>query len=294
MKILKYLIKPLELIMFLCMLAALVYFRSIIFHSNVNQYIDKALAYSEERLEIEIPSYINNDVELKTVVQAECEAVEVDVDVDVVKNDEIVESEVVVAEVKESDAVNELHSPDEGAKSEVELVLINTLSEAVNMINKKVDALFDMNKSAAVVEPVLDSNNDAVRSSLSGQEGGGSAYPKRMTAATVADVPPIDTKQVLYTARKLFWNGNLQASEKLYLELANFDDSDPDVYGELGNVYYAQGKWKQAGKAYYEVAVHLLEQKNNDQTSNRVGYLLRVIQGLDKESADKLKNKISG
>ena len=285
MKILKYLIKPLELMVFLCMLAALVYFRSIIFHSNVNQYIDKALVYAEKQFEIEIPSHVNKEVELKAVVQAECESAEVNI----VKNDEVIESAEVVAELKESDAVDQLHLSDEGVKSEDELVLIDTLSEAVNVISEKVDALFDMNKSDVVAEPVLESN-DMLSSVMDKKDRDLNSVKEN----AVIDAPPVDTKQVLYAARKLFWNGNVQDSEKLYLELADLGGGDPDVYGELGNVYYTQGKWKQAGEAYYEAAVRLLEQKSNEQVVNRVSYLLRVIQGLDTESAEKLKNKISG
>ncbi|MCK5001535.1 MAG: hypothetical protein KAS57_00815 [Gammaproteobacteria bacterium] len=289
MKILKYLIKPLELIVFLCMLAALVYFRSIIFHSNVNQYIDQALVYAEEQFEIEIPSHVNNDIELKNVVQAECESIEVDV----VKNDELIDSKEVVAQVKGNDAAAELNSTDEEVKSEGEQALIETLSEAVNMINQKVDTLFDMNKSAPVAEPVLQ-RNDEISSALPVQKDSNLTDSKEIAVVSVEDASAVDTKQVIEDARKLFWNGNIQGSEKLYLELASIDAGDPDVYGELGNVYYTQGKWKLAGEAYYEAAIRLLAQKNNDQVSNRIDYLLRVIQGLDTESAEKLKNKISG
>ena len=291
MTIIKYLIKPLELVLFLGVLAALVYFRSIIFHSNVNQYIDTALVSAEEMLEIEIPSHVNNDVELKPVAQVECETVEVDV----VKSDDFSETEILVADDEKKDAVDELSLSDEGIEPEGEQVLINTLSDAVSVISEKVDSLFDMNKSEPIADSGLEGESTKPLIPSANKKDSNLTYPEDdAVQVPVAESPSVDTKQVLHTARKLFWNGNVQGSEKLYLELINLDKNDPDAYGELGNVYYTQGKWKQAGEAYYEAAIRLLEQNNNGQAIDRVSYLLMVIQGLDAESADKLKNKIAG
>ena len=285
--------------LFLGVLAALVYFRSIIFHSNVNQYIDTALVSAEEMLEIEIPSHVNNDVELKPVAQAECETIEVDV----VESGDFSEREMLVADDEKKDAVDELSLSDEGIEPEGEQVLINTLSDAVSAISEKVDSLFDMNKSEPIADSGLEGESTKPLIPLANKKDSNLTYPEDdavqvqvqvQVQVPVAESPSVDTKQVLHTARKLFWNGNVQGSEKLYLELTNLDKNDPDAYGELGNVYYTQGKWKQAGEAYYEAAIRLLEQNNNGQAIDRVSYLLRVIQGLDTESADKLKNKIAG
>ncbi|MDH5387131.1 MAG: tetratricopeptide repeat protein [Gammaproteobacteria bacterium] len=289
MKILKYLIKPLELMVVLCLLAALVYFRSIIFHSNVNQYIDMGLASAEEQFEIKIPSHINSDVELKTVVQSECESV------DVVKSEENFDRKIVTINDKEQDVADELPLPDKVVKSGDEKILIETISDAVSTISEKMDSLFNSNKPEPAAEPVLKDGNTEVILPLAEKNNADSTYAKdTVVQLAVAESPSVDTKQVLYTARKLFWSGNVQGSERLYMELVNLDKGDPDTYGELGNVYYTQGKWKQAGQAYYEAAIRLLEQNKSDQAIDRVSYLLRVIQGLDMESADKLKNKISG
>lgn len=278
MKILKYFIKPLELLAIFCLLAALIYFRSNIFHSNVNQYIDKALVYVEEQFEIEIPSHVNEDIALNPVVEAECEQTQVEV----VSNDEVIEN----------NEVEKLASPEKDTESEGQLALIETLSDAINAINGKVDTLFDMNKSEPVVETVLGSNDSKSSSEVEKQSNVASSEVVTEIPAPISST--VDTRQVLYDARKLFWNRNLQGSEKLYLEAVSTDNVGPDAYGELGNVYYAQGKWKQAGEAYYEAAVRLLAQENSDQVNDRVHYLLRVIQGLDVTSAEKLKNKISG
>ena len=282
MKIFKYLIRPLEWVVLLGMLAALIYFRSIIFHSNVNQYIDMALVYAGEKLEIEIPAHVNNDIELTAVAQVECEPTEVYE----VKNNELAGGEKVLAVDNKELVADEPDLTSVAVKSGDDKVLIETLSSAVSAISEKVDELFNETKTKAepAAELVLDEKKtEVVASSVDKKE-----------AAAVAESPSVDTEQVLNTARKLFWSGNAQASETLYLQLINLDSSDPNAYGELGNVYYTQGKWKQAGGAYYEAAVRLLGQKNNDQVANQVSYLLRVIQGLDTESAEKLRKKIAG
>ena len=90
-------------------------------------------------------------------------------------------------------------------------------------------------------------------------------------------------------ARLAYLQGDIENSISLYQQLGEQSPDNPDAFGELGNVYYSLGKWKQAGAAYYTAASLLLEQGNNQQ----VNYLYRVIQGLDQESADKLKQKLT-
>lgn len=91
-------------------------------------------------------------------------------------------------------------------------------------------------------------------------------------------------RELLIYARNAFNHGNLAQSEKFYLELTQLDYDTADIFGELGNVYYAQGKWDKAGQAYYEAAVRLIAEGKREQVS----YLHRVIEGLNTEQAEKL------
>ena len=91
-------------------------------------------------------------------------------------------------------------------------------------------------------------------------------------------------RELLIYARNAFNHGNLPLSEKFYLELTQLDNDTADIFGELGNVYYAQGKWDKAGQAYYEAAVRLIAEGKREQVS----YLHRVIEGLNTEQAEKL------
>ncbi|MCK4865461.1 MAG: hypothetical protein KAT06_08510 [Gammaproteobacteria bacterium] len=100
----------------------------------------------------------------------------------------------------------------------------------------------------------------------------------------VKDSDMSSERDLLADARKAFNLGEISISEKLYLELTRLEQDNPDAFGELGNVYYSQGKWDKAGQAYYEAAVRLIAEGNY----NQVAYLQRVINGLDREHAEKL------
>ncbi len=97
-------------------------------------------------------------------------------------------------------------------------------------------------------------------------------------------------RDLLISARNAFNQGAMIESEKFYLELTQLDQDNPDAFGELGNVYYSQGKWDEAGQAYYEAAVRLISAGNH----NQVVYLQRVINGLNTEHAEKLAQLMMG
>ena len=102
--------------------------------------------------------------------------------------------------------------------------------------------------------------------------------------AIVKDSDTSSERDLLISARNAFNQGEMIESEKLYIELTKLDNDDPNNFGELGNVYYSQGKWDEAGQAYYEAAVRLITERNY----NQVAYLQRVISGLNTEHAEKL------
>jgi len=269
MKILKFLMKPIEILVLLSLIAALIYFRSIIFHSNVNQYIDAAISYTEEQFDVSIPSHVVVIVEADAVVQVDCVSPE-------------------VIDVAEAESSSDSAQTDEDTLLTQANNLVDGISEAVSVINEKADEFFDTGNTDSAVDQAIENADKSDELVDSVEEVAEPAQP--VPAPTSI---PVDAKEILFMARQSFWRGNTHDSEALYLDLINLDDNDPDAYGELGNVYYTQGKWKQAGEAYYEAAVRLLAAKD-DKTNERVSYLLRVIQGLDSESAEKLKNKIAG
>lgn len=94
--------------------------------------------------------------------------------------------------------------------------------------------------------------------------------------------------ELLQQARQAYWARNFDAAVTAYQKLLEADPENPDLYGELGNVYYSMGEWQKAGQAYYEAAQRLLARGQTQQ----LGYLLHVIEGLDRELADKLRKQI--
>lgn len=322
MKILKYMIKPVFYTTLLCVILATLYFRSIIFHGNVNGYLDSADAYLEKQFKMDIPQYIVKTITVTPVVdEIECvqnnqtlaktnnEITPAVTEQSIVEPDQAiveVEQEVVIVKDKTQLLIDDIPKQQEESSVTVDLVkyeesldLIKLLNETVGSLNKKVDALIENVSSSKDVaiqnelkQPIVIESNASVQKMKDATLPVDSNEKANDTDTDMAsnNEPDNDVRQILTKARKMFWNGNAQGSEKLYLDLMAISNDDPDVYGELGNVYYAQGKWKLAGEAYYEAAVRLLDLNKTSQ----VGFLLRIIQGLDTVSADKLRQKMSG
>lgn len=104
-----------------------------------------------------------------------------------------------------------------------------------------------------------------------------------------SDAAVADYKHMLQTARALFQRKKYKESISKYKELIELESHEADFYGELGNVYYGAGNWNMAGASYYEAAIRLMDKGDFSQVS----YLQRVLQGLDKDRAYKLAQKIS-
>jgi len=104
----------------------------------------------------------------------------------------------------------------------------------------------------------------------------------------VKDSDASSERDILISARNAFNQGEINKSEILYIELTQLEQDNPDAFGELGNVYYSQGKWEQAGQAYYDAADRLMADGNYEQ----VTYLQQVIKGLSPEYAEKLSQRM--
>jgi len=120
--------------------------------------------------------------------------------------------------------------------------------------------------------------------------------PPYSTAEGVAHKEPqskdtdilFDTRQELRHARELYWKNQFEEAESAYLKLAEHAPQNPDVFGELGNVYYSQGKWKRAAYTYNKAVLLLVDLKQ----IKRADHLLRFIQSIDAEAAAELRQKI--
>ena len=125
----------------------------------------------------------------------------------------------------------------------------DVVASAEQMINdvKKIDA--------DITTDTVDSTSDTIDSVASKETEDVDIEKNDSVAEKI-----IDNEQLRQAARQAFWNKNLDAAVLNYMALLETDAAgDADIHGELGNVYYAAGRWQEAGSAYYEAAVRLLD-----------------------------------
>jgi tetratricopeptide repeat protein len=114
--------------------------------------------------------------------------------------------------------------------------------------------------------------------------GGASAgQPPRSPSAGVKPY------ELLAAAREAFWLHNYDDAEKNYHALIELEPQDPDAYGELGNMFFSQGRWEEAAAAYYEAGVRLVKEGRPEPARE----LVNVIRGLNGKQADDLEKLLS-
>jgi tetratricopeptide (TPR) repeat protein len=97
-----------------------------------------------------------------------------------------------------------------------------------------------------------------------------------------------DIKASWITARKSFYRRDYVLSEQKYKDIIDNTKDNYDAYGELGNVYFNQGKRDQAATAYYEAAAILARKGKTRRARSLVG----LLRSLDKSKADELQKLI--
>ena len=89
-------------------------------------------------------------------------------------------------------------------------------------------------------------------------------------------------------ARKSFYQRNYRLSEQSYQSVIDRTEGNFDAYGELGNVYFNQGKKQQAATAYFEAAAILIRKGQIDRARSLMG----LLNLLDKDKAIELQELI--
>jgi Tetratricopeptide repeat len=106
------------------------------------------------------------------------------------------------------------------------------------------------------------------------------------TRGSTTEVKPYE---LLAAAREAFWMHNYDDAEKNYRTLTELEPQNPDGYGELGNMYFSQGRWEEAAAAYYEAGTRLISEGRLDSARE----LVSVIRGLNGQQADELDKLIT-
>lgn len=113
------------------------------------------------------------------------------------------------------------------------------------------------------------------------------SQPSNDDAAITA--PAVEATASLDSARAAFWAQDFTQAEKIYQQLASADPAAADPLGELGNLYYTQGRWTDAADAYAGAVTRLAAVGDMP----RARHLLRVLDGLDPERAQAVWESIS-
>lgn len=95
--------------------------------------------------------------------------------------------------------------------------------------------------------------------------------------------------QLLAAAREAYWMHDYAQAESYYLRLAEQEPDNSDSYGELGNMYFTQGKWNQAADAYFKAGKRLVDGGYIQEAQT----LVNVIRGLNGSQAKELEKLIA-
>ncbi len=115
------------------------------------------------------------------------------------------------------------------------------------------------------------------------------AAAEAATAPIAPVAPSTAVSAALSAAREAFWQQDFEAAETFYREAAVADANNADALGELGNIYYAQGRWSDAAEAYAGAVERLLESGEQQ----RAGYLMTVLDGLDPARAQAVRTSVT-
>jgi len=249
--------KIIWLVIYLLPLLALIYYRAFLFTADFNQPVDNALQSASDKAGFTIPSYqLGYDEQslYEKYISQSGTAQSPGVKPDQLQHEH---NEI----VNHDDVGMQYQGYTYDAAEATDQSNISTSPEAGDEMEK-------------IITAVKDTVSETLEALMQDNEQG-----------TADNASILSAKELLFKARLAYWNGDLKTAESAYIQLTEVVDNDPNAYGELGNLYYMQAKWKLASDAYYHAALKL---KNNDNLY-QAQHLLRIIRGLDSETADKLQ-----
>ena len=208
--------------------------------------------------------------------QPESEAVAAPV-TEIVTESEIVTEQIepplagTVPSMPAAEAVTDPQPESVAAEAEAPAIVAVTESEIVTEQFEAPSS--DMATSRPAAEPVIDPQPESVAAA----------------ATLLENTAGKSTYELLAAAREAYWLHDYDGAENHYRLLLQLEPDNPDWYGELGNLYFAQGQWQQASAVYYEAGVRLL----NDGKMQQARQMVDVIRGLNGVEADDLEKQVN-
>jgi tetratricopeptide (TPR) repeat protein len=114
--------------------------------------------------------------------------------------------------------------------------------------------------------------------------------PPQVEVAKPAVRETSSTYRLLAAAREAYWLRDYATAEQNYQAMIEQDPDNPDGYGELGNMYFSQGKWDLAAGSYFEAGKRLADEGLLDEA----GQLVDVLKGIQGPQAGELERYIAG
>jgi len=207
---------------------------------------------------------------------------------------------VTIAEAPDAEPVAEISAPAvEPQVSEVPEQSVSTYAPEVVVAEPEqpVEAITEQTAEAteapveqaevAVSAPVQAEVEDPEVAPASAQASG------TATTSETADTHTLAASQqdLLIQAREAFWRRDVAKAEELYSKLAEAQPGNPDLWGELGNLYFSQNKIKEASDAYYKAAEILIEEGHIRQVENLIGIIGNVDQEKARELFERMQSK---
>ncbi|VAW67321.1 hypothetical protein MNBD_GAMMA10-2651, partial [hydrothermal vent metagenome] len=248
---------------------SIIYYRYFLFSPEFNQPVDALMGDISEKIDIEIPLYqVPEDAMQADRVAFSHHANDVPA---AISEEHYAEEKKPVNEVDEPNVEQEMaesQTPEGGgvAMPGAEIVDSGIVDSGMADSEMSDSGVTDSQLSLSdIVSAVKDTVNETLDVFRKERE-------QQSEQLTTDKASALSTSELLFKARLAYWNRDLKSAESTYIKLTEMVD-DPNAYGELGNLYYMQSKWKKAGDAYYHAALKLKEIKQLDQAY----HLLRII-----------------
>ncbi len=90
-------------------------------------------------------------------------------------------------------------------------------------------------------------------------------------------------------ARNLYWQGDAAGAEAQFKTLVTDFPQEPDIMGELGNIYFSQTRYAEAATYYHMAGVLLVKAGNVPKTMAVIG----VLQSIAPDKATDLRSQIA-
>jgi hypothetical protein len=113
--------------------------------------------------------------------------------------------------------------------------------------------------------------------------------PPPVATAAPAAREAVSPYRLLAAAREAYWLRDYATAEQKYQAMIELDPDNPDGYGELGNMYFSQGKWDLASASYFEAGKRLADEG----LLTEAYQLVDVLKGLQGPQAGELEEYIA-